>query len=282
MGEKKDLEKYLRQQMDLGFEEVYLPFASKFRIPTASKEKPRPPATDAGQFEKSESLGGVTMSPGKTAEEKPIKTSAKTAGAAPKSARKELPALPIEQFEEARTLDQLERTIKDCRLCQLWKERTNFVFGVGDPDADILFIGEAPGREEDLQGIPFVGRAGKLLDKMLVEVGLRREDVYIANILKSRPPGNRDPQPDEVEACEPYLHMQIKLIKPKVICSLGRIAAQTLLKTKMTLGEMRGRWFDYCGTKLMVTYHPAAILRAMDNYSRSIEDLKRLLKELEK
>ena len=145
-----------------------------------------------------------------------------------------------------------------------------------------MFIGEAPGRDEDLQGKPFVGRAGKLLNKMLDEVGLKREDVYIANILKSRPPNNRDPEPDEVAACEPYLHAQIKLIKPKVICSLGRIAAQTLLRTKMTLGEMRGRWFDYQGTKLMVTFHPAAVLRAMDNYTKSIEDLNRLIREVEK
>lgn len=228
---KGDLEKYLRQQLDLGFKEIYLPFESTPMTPP----KPRT-----------------------------------------------LPVLSIERFAEAETLDHLYRTIKDCRLCPLWKTRTKFVFGDGSPEAEIMFIGEAPGRDEDLQGIPFVGRAGKLLNKMLDDVGLRREDVYIANILKSRPPENRDPEPEEVEACEPFLHAQIKLLKPKIICSLGRIAAQTLLRTKMTLGEMRGRWFDYQGTKFMVTYHPAAILRAMNNYESLIDDLKRLLKELRK
>jgi DNA polymerase len=190
--------------------------------------------------------------------------------------------LPIEKFAEATTLEQLEKTIRDCQRCKLGSGRTKFVFGEGNPQAEIMFIGEAPGRDEDLQGRPFIGRAGKLLDKMMGEIGLKREDVYIANILKSRPPGNRDPEPDEVETCEPYLHKQIKIIEPKLICSLGRIAAQTLLKTKMTLGEMRGRWFDYQGVKFMVTYHPAAILRGMTYYEPALDDLRRLLKELQK
>jgi DNA polymerase len=236
---KGDLEKYLRQQIDLGFEEIYLPFESRAGAPETA---PR------------ESLPNV----------------------------KEPAALTLERFSEATTLAQLEKTISHCNRCPLWNTRTNLVFGDGNPHAEIMFIGEAPGRDEDLQGIPFVGRAGKLLNKMLVDVGLKREDVYIANILKSRPPENRDPEPDEVEACEPYLHMQIKLIKPRLICSLGRIAAQTLLKTKKSLGEMRGKWYDYRGAKFMVTYHPAAILRTMGNYEAGIEDLKRLLKELGK
>jgi uracil-DNA glycosylase family 4 len=145
-----------------------------------------------------------------------------------------------------------------------------------------MFVGEAPGRDEDMQGKPFVGRAGKLLDKMLIESGLKREDVYITNVIKSRPPDNRDPLPDEIEACEPYLITQIKIMKPKIICALGRIAGQTLLKTKMTLGEMRNRWFDYHGVKLMVTYHPAAILRNMSNYEISMEDFDKLKMELRK
>lgn len=185
--------------------------------------------------------------------------------------------LNLDDFEQATSLDQLEATIKRCHRCPLGKTRTNFVFGVGNPHADIMFIGEAPGRDEDLQGIPFVGRAGKLLDKMLAEIGLSRKDVYIANILKSRPPNNRDPQPEEVEKCLPYLIKQIKLIKPKVICSLGRIAAQNILQTNMTLGAMRNRWFDYHGVKLMVTYHPAAILRSNSYLPSAMEDLKRLV-----
>ena len=186
--------------------------------------------------------------------------------------------LGIDNFAEAESVDQLEATIKRCKRCPLGKSRTNFVFGVGNPGADIMFIGEAPGRDEDLQGIPFVGRAGKLLDKMLAEIGLNRGDVYIANILKCRPPNNRDPEQDEVDQCLPYLIKQIKLIKPKVICSLGRIAAQRILQTNMALGAMRGRWFDYHGIKFMVTYHPAAILRSNSYLPGALEDLKRLVK----
>ena len=195
---------------------------------------------------------------------------------------KKIIALPIEDFAKAASLEQLEKTISNCQKCPLGKTRTNLVFGTGNPDADIMFIGEAPGADEDAQGKPFVGRAGKLLDKMLIEIGLNRSDVYIANILKSRPPNNRDPQPDEIAACEPYLHAQIKLIKPKVICSLGRIAAQTLLRTKMSSAEMRGRWFDYQGIKFTVTLHPAAILRNMNTYDDGLKDLKRLVAEVEK
>jgi uracil-DNA glycosylase len=195
--------------------------------------------------------------------------------------RKSAKKIPIEKFTEATTLDELENAIKNCQRCALGKTRTKFVFGTGNPHADVMFVGEAPGRDEDLQGKPFVGRAGKLLDKMLVEVGLNREDVFIANVLKSRPPENRDPLPEEIEVCEPYLVMQIKLIKPKIICALGRISAQTLLKTKMTLGEMRGRWFNYHGVKFMVTYHPAAILRNMSNYELAMDDMKKIISEIE-
>ncbi|UCC81307.1 MAG: uracil-DNA glycosylase [Candidatus Zixiibacteriota bacterium] len=186
--------------------------------------------------------------------------------------------LGIDRFSEAESLFQLETTIKRCKRCPLGKTRTKFVFGVGNPDADIVFIGEAPGRDEDLQGIPFVGRAGKLLDKMLAEIGLNRNDVYIANILKCRPPENRDPESEEVDECLPYLIKQIKLIKPKVICSLGRVAAQRILQTTMSLGAMRGRWFDYHGIKFMVTYHPAAILRTNSYMAGALQDLRRLAK----
>jgi uracil-DNA glycosylase family 4 len=193
-----------------------------------------------------------------------------------------LKPLPIEKFSESKTLDQLNETIVDCNRCPLRKGANKFVFGVGDAEADIMFVGEAPGADEDTQGLPFVGRAGKLLDKMLGQVGISREEVYITNVVKHRPPGNRDPLPDEVEACEPYLHMQIKLIKPRIICALGRIAGQTLLQTKMNLGEMRKRWFDYRGTKLMVTYHPAAILRSMSYLEPTIGDLNKLVSEIKK
>jgi DNA polymerase len=190
----------------------------------------------------------------------------------------------IDNFDKATDLNQLFKTIKNCHKCPLGDTRTNFVFGVGNPDAQIMFIGEAPGHDEDMKGEPFVGRAGQLLNKVLAALELKREDVYIANILKCRPPNNRDPEPEEAATCEPYLIHQIKLIQPKIICCLGRIAAQRLLQTNMTLGQMRDRWFDYHGTLLMVTYHPAAVLRS-PSYKRPLwEDMQKMmakLKELE-
>lgn len=174
------------------------------------------------------------------------------------------------------TLEELYERIHTCTKCPLGMTRTNFVFGVGNPNADIMFIGEAPGRDEDLKGEPFVGRAGQLLDKMLVAIELKREDVYIANILKCRPPDNRDPQPHESESCLPHLAEQIRLIKPKLICSLGRIAAQILLDTKTPLSKMRGRFYDVASAKMLVTFHPAALLRNPNFKRDAWEDLKLL------
>jgi uracil-DNA glycosylase family 4 len=189
--------------------------------------------------------------------------------------------IAIDNFREAANLDDLYAAICDCQKCPLGQSRTRFVFGVGNPNADIMFVGEAPGADEDRLGEPFVGRAGKLLDKILAAMKLSRDDVFIANILKCRPPNNRDPKPEEAQTCEPYLHKQIKLIKPKIICCLGRIAAQRLLQTEMTLGKMRDRWFDYQGTLLMVTYHPAALLRNPEYKRPTWEDMQKLMKKLE-
>ena len=172
--------------------------------------------------------------------------------------------------------------IKDCKRCHLYRTRTNFVFGAGNPEANLMLIGEAPGREEDLQGEPFVGAAGKLLDKMLAAIGFRREEVFIANILKCRPPENRDPQIDEIETCKPYLLQQIKIIQPKIICALGRISAQVLLQTKSPLGQLRGKIHDWNGIKFLVTYHPAALLRYQQYKRPAWEDLKLLRKEFDK
>jgi len=149
----------------------------------------------------------------------------------------------------------------NCQECPLGATRNKFVYGVGNPNADLLFIGEAPGADEDRLGEPFVGRAGQLLDKILTAIRLSRSDVYIANILKCRPPGNRDPQPDEMEKCFPLLKEQVALIAPKLICALGRIAAQALLATTTPLGKLRGQWHEYEGVPMLVTYHPAALLR---------------------
>ena len=159
-------------------------------------------------------------------------------------------------------LDEFGTSISNCMKCSLGQNRNKFVFGVGDRHADLMFVGEAPGKEEDLKGEPFVGRGGKLLDKILSAIKMtRHKNVYICNVLKCRPPQNRDPLPDEVEKCEPYLLHQITLIKPKLIVALGRISATTLLRIDDTLKSMRGQLHDYHGTPLLVTYHPAALLR---------------------
>ncbi len=174
------------------------------------------------------------------------------------------------------SLDELYELIHTCTKCPLGFTRTKFVFGTGSPTADILFIGEAPGRDEDLSGLPFVGRAGQLLDKMIAAIGLKREDIYIANVLKCRPPENRDPLPEESGACLPHLAEQIRLLAPKFICSLGRVAAQILLDTKTPLGKMRGRFYDVGGARMLVTFHPAALLRNPNFKKEAWEDLKLL------
>jgi len=176
----------------------------------------------------------------------------------------------------ASNLEGLYGDIHTCTKCPLGFTRTNFVFGVGNPNADLMFIGEAPGRDEDLKGEPFVGRAGQLLDKMLAAINLRRDDVYIANILKCRPPDNRDPQPHESESCLPHLAEQIRLIRPRFICSLGRIAAQILLDTKTPLSKLRGRFYEVAGSRMLVTFHPAALLRNPNFKRDAWEDLKLL------
>jgi uracil-DNA glycosylase family 4 len=167
--------------------------------------------------------------------------------------------------------------IKDCTRCPLGFTRTKFVFGDGNENADIIFIGEAPGAEEDRTGIPFVGRAGQLLNKLLARINIKREDVFIANILKCRPPNNRDPQPEEVATCIPYLYKQIEIIQPKIIVALGRVAAQNLLNTTDTLKQMRGRLWQYRGVNMIVTYHTAAILRNGNLLNAAIDDFKFIL-----
>lgn len=168
----------------------------------------------------------------------------------------------------------LESQVAACRACALHRTRTKAVFGVGDAQADWLFVGEAPGAEEDAKGEPFVGPAGKLLDNMLKSIGLRRgDDVYIANVLKCRPPRNRNPQPQEVAHCEPYLKRQIELIQPRLIVTLGKFAAQTLLGREQSIASLRGRLHDYQGVPLIVTYHPAYLLRSLQDKAKAWEDL---------
>lgn len=184
--------------------------------------------------------------------------------------------------EKSTTLAEFESEIEDCTMCRLHEGRNKFVFGVGNPDADVMFIGEGPGRDEDMKGEPFVGRAGQLLDKILAAIKFDRKTVYIGNIVKCRPPGNRDPQPDEMTTCMPYLMRQIEIIRPKLICCLGRISAQALLQTTTPLGKLRKKFHDFQGIKLLVTYHPAALLRFQQYKRDTWEDVQMLRAEYDR
>jgi uracil-DNA glycosylase len=180
------------------------------------------------------------------------------------------------KWKKSLTMDDLYSQIHDCTICPLGSTRKNFVFGSGNPNADIMVIGEAPGADEDEQGLPFVGRAGQLLTKILEAINLSREEVFICNIIKCRPPQNRVPNPIEVESCEPYLMKQIELIKPEFILALGLTAVDTLLKKKHKMGDIRGSIMNYHGIKMLVTYHPAALLRNPEWKKHTWEDVKNL------
>jgi uracil-DNA glycosylase family 4 len=173
-------------------------------------------------------------------------------------------------------LGTIQRMVTECRKCGLCTSRTNTVFADGSTQARLVFIGEAPGRDEDLRGLPFVGRAGQLLDKMIAAIDLKREEVYICNVLKCRPPENRTPLPDEVEQCLPYLEQQLALVRPALICALGLSAVQALLKTKASMASLRGRTFEYRGVPLIPTYHPAALLRNPGLKREAWEDMQRV------
>jgi uracil-DNA glycosylase len=182
---------------------------------------------------------------------------------------------PVPGTEES--LEAIRADLGDCRRCKLSSDRKNIVFGSGNPKAELMLVGEAPGAGEDEQGLPFVGRAGQLLTKIMEAIGMRREDVFICNILKCRPPSNRNPETDEIAACESFLFRQIASVKPKVICALGAFGAQTLLRTTEPIGRLRGRLIDYRGAKLMATFHPAYLLRSPNEKRKVWEDMRIIL-----
>ena len=182
---------------------------------------------------------------------------------------------------EFATLQELRDEIGDCRRCPLSKDRHHIVFGVGNPDADLVFVGEAPGREEDNQGEPFVGKAGQLLTKIISAMGFSRGDVYICNVIKCRPPDNRDPLPPEIEMCEPFVKEQLRIIKPRAICALGGFASQTLLKSEIKISRLRGQFHDYYGVPLMPTYHPSYLLRNPHAKRDVWEDIKKVMELLD-
>ncbi len=192
--------------------------------------------------------------------------------------------LPRYQTSEQKkaALKELREEIGDCQRCKLSKGRTNIVFGEGSEDAEIMFIGEGPGKEEDIQGRPFVGDAGQLLTKLIEKMGFKRNNVYIGNIVKCRPPFNRDPEEDEINACIVFIKKQIEIISPKVIISLGRVSAQTLIGSKIPISKLRGRFYEYCNIPLMPTFHPAYLLRNPKDKWLVWEDAQKVLEKLKK
>jgi DNA polymerase len=218
---------------------------------------------------------------------KPVQKSqpAKLTAPAPTPARKldVLPATPAVSLFESMSkiaddsLPKILTDIGDCTRCKLHRGRTRLVFGDGNPNADLVFVGEGPGRDEDAQGLPFVGRAGKLLTQMIEAMGLQRKDVYICNVVKCRPPENRTPEKDEVETCSPFLLRQLDAIAPKVIVCLGSVAAQTLLQTNRGISHFRGEWLDFRGRKLLATYHPAYLLRNPSAKGEVWKDLQKVM-----
>jgi DNA polymerase len=175
---------------------------------------------------------------------------------------------------KASSLEEIRRELGECTRCKLHSHRRHLVFGVGNPEARLVFVGEGPGEDEDLQGKPFVGRAGQLLTNIIKSINLTREEVYITNILKCRPPNNRNPEPDEIKACEPLLMRQLAVIKPRIICALGTFAAQTLLETEEKISSLRGRFFSYRESLLIATFHPAFLLRNPHRKREVWEDMK--------
>lgn len=205
----------------------------------------------------------------------PVETSA------PRPASKVVTPRGEEDPDKRRELEELRRSVEDCHQCSLGETRNKFVFGTGRADARLMFVGEAPGRDEDRQGEPFVGRAGKLLTRMIRAMGLEREDVFIGNILKCRPPENRTPTLTEMAVCLPYILQQVDIIQPEVVCALGATALKGLLRDpRAAIGRMRGKFIEWRGTKLMPTYHPAYLLRSPGEKRKSWDDLQKVMKEL--
>ena len=269
---QEKIEERLRYYEDLGIRLFYrdrTPAADPSFTPTDSTALATPPLQESSW-------------PKPTA--RPLPPKAAAAAPAPHIAPVVAPAAPT-LFESVNkikddTLPKIREDIGDCTRCKLHKGRNKIVFGDGSPKAELVFIGEGPGADEDQQGIPFVGRAGKLLTQMIEAMGLQRRDVYICNVVKCRPPENRAPEPDEVTTCSPYLLRQIDVIRPKVIVCLGAVAAKTLLQTTRGISQFRGEWLEWRGHKLMATYHPAYLLRNPNAKGEVWKDLQKVMAEL--
>lgn len=283
----RDLVRHLRWAQAMG--ETHLPLPAVAPGPTPERAVRGAPPVAAGDARprpvQPPPVPPRGPSPAVRTSAPPAGPVATAASAEPSASRAEPPvaappAVALPQLHGAAGLAQLREAIGDCRRCRLAAGRTNLVFGVGNPDAELVFVGEGPGADEDLQGEPFVGKAGQLLTKMIEAMGYRREDVYICNVVKCRPPGNRNPEPDEVAACEPFLQQQLAALRPRAIVALGKFAAQTLLRETTPITRLRGRWHEYRGIPLMPTFHPAYLLRSPQEKAKAWHDLKLVLARL--
>jgi uracil-DNA glycosylase len=284
-ADRARVEAWLRYGDDLGLGPYYR--SRSVQEPLAESE----PAAQAGQMPRTMAAAVAVRASAPSLDLSP-KTSigrSQLAAAGQKPAQAVASVLPMvtgrSLFEAADriendTLERIRADIGDCTRCKLHKGRTNIVFGVGSMKAELVFVGEGPGHDEDLKGEPFVGRAGKLLTQMIEAMGLRRQDVYICNVVKCRPPENRLPEKDEITTCSPFLYRQIDVIRPKVVCCLGSCASQTLLQTTQGISRFRGEWFDFRGSKLIATYHPAYLLRNPNAKGEVWKDLQKVMSVL--
>lgn len=229
-------------------------------------------------------LGERTAKPAAAPVAKAAAPVAKAAPVAPAQPKPAAPAIvkPPETPIARRPLDEIRRELGDCQRCKLCSGRSSIVFGSGNPRAELVFVGEGPGEEEDRQGVPFVGKAGQLLTKMIEAMKFTRDDVYICNVVKCRPPNNRNPEPDEIAACEPFLKAQLASLQPKVIVALGKFATQTLLRDQTSITRLRGQWREYQGISLMPTFHPAYLLRQPEEKRLAWLDLQEVMKRFAK
>jgi uracil-DNA glycosylase len=277
------VEAWFRYAEDLGLGPYY---RDRLASPATAHESADGPASDMGKMRNPGGISSSAVNPSPTVVVAAAPRRAPEPAPAPKPASTSIFVPPVASpslFEEADHIenDSLNRVREDigpnCMRCKLHKARKKIVFGVGNPKAQLVFVGEGPGRDEDAQGEPFVGRAGKLLTQMIEAMGLHREDVYICNVVKCRPPENRLPESDEIATCSPYLLRQLGVIAPKVICCLGSCSAQTMLQTNQGISKFRGEWFDYRGSKLIATYHPAYLLRNPAAKSEVWKDLQKVM-----
>jgi len=264
-ADDRELARWLRYYRDLGFTHLY---RRETHAPQAAPSVEVAMAAKAPPLKPPPSIEAASRKPAASPPAPPRAHGAQQTGLFTPSAAPE-------------TLEQIREDLGDCRRCKLWQGRKNIVFGSGNPKAELVFVGEGPGADEDEQGLPFVGRAGQLLTDM-IEKGLKipRADVYICNIIKCRPPGNRKPEREEVAACRQFVERQLDAIHPRVICALGSTAVETLLGSRESMGSLRGQWYEFHGIPLMVTYHPAFLLRDPSRKSETWADLKKILAHL--